>query len=58
MSTANPPADAQHTTSASAEVPELPPREQLLMPSGPGFPEFVYRFLDKLFHLNMARKKQ
>jgi hypothetical protein len=55
MSATSPPADAQHTTSATAEAPELPPREQLLMPSGPAFPEFVYRFLDKLFHLKMAR---
>jgi hypothetical protein len=55
MSATNLPADAQHATTASTEAPALPPREQLLMPSGPAFPEFVYRFLDKLFHLNMAR---
>jgi hypothetical protein len=55
MSATNPPADAQHAATASTEAPELPPRERLLMPSGPAFPEFVYRFLDKLFHLNMSR---
>jgi len=55
MSTTNSPADAQDATTASTQAPELPPREQLLMPSGPLFPEFVYRFLDKLFHLGLAR---
>ena len=56
MSTTSPHADAEHATTESTPVPERPPREQLLMPSGPAFPEFVYRFLDKLFHLDMARK--
>ncbi len=51
MSATRLPADTEHAATASTEAPELPPRERLLMPSGPAFPEFVYRFLDKLFHL-------
>ena len=55
MSTTSPPADAEHARTESTETPPLPPSEPLLMPSGPAFPEFVYRFLDKLFHLGLAR---
>jgi hypothetical protein len=54
MSTTSLPADAQHATTASTSPPALPLREPLRMPSGPAFPEFVYRFLDKLFHLDQA----
>ena len=55
MSTTNPPAEAQHATTESAQTPPLPPREQMRVFSGPGFPEFVYRFFDKLFRLDQAR---
>jgi hypothetical protein len=27
------------------------------IPSGPAFPEFVYRFFDKLFHLDRVTHK-
>ncbi len=51
MSTTSPLTDVQRPTIASTSVPELPPLEPLLMPSGPAFPEFVYRFIGKLFRL-------
>jgi len=54
MSTTNPPADAPHATTESAQAPELPPLEPMIMFSGPGFPEFVYRYFNKLFRLDRA----
>jgi hypothetical protein len=54
MSTTNPPADTEHATTESAQAPELPPLVPMRIPSGPGFPEFVYRFVDKLFRLDQA----
>jgi len=54
MSATSPPADAQHATMASTQTPALPPLEALRMPSGPALPQFVYRFIDKLFHLDRA----
>jgi hypothetical protein len=52
MSTTGPPADTEQATTESTEVPELPPLVPMRIPSGPGFPEFVYRFFDKLFRLD------
>jgi hypothetical protein len=57
MSTTSPPADAQHTTTESTQPPALPPLEPMRIPSGPAFPEFVYRFFDKLFHLDRVTHK-
>lgn len=54
MSVTSPPVDAQHATTTSTQTPELPPSEPLRLPSGPAFPQFVYRFVDKLFHLDRA----
>jgi hypothetical protein len=54
MSTANSPADAQDAATESAQAPALPPLVPMRIPSGPGFPEFVYRFVDKLFRLDQA----
>jgi hypothetical protein len=54
MSTANSPADAQDATTESAQAPELPPLVPMRIPSGPAFPEFVYRFFDKVFRLDQA----
>jgi hypothetical protein len=45
----------EHSTTESAQAPELPPLVPMRMFSGPGFPEFVYRFFDKLFRLNQNR---
>ncbi len=55
MSATNPSADPQNATTESAQAPELPPLEPMRIPSGPGFPEFVYRFFNKLFRLDQAR---
>jgi hypothetical protein len=55
MSTTSRPADAQHAATDSTQAPPLPPLEPMRMFSGPGFPEFVYRFFDKLFRLNEYR---
>jgi hypothetical protein len=52
MSATSPPAEDQHATTAGTSSPALPPLEPLRMPSGPAFPQFVYRFLDRLFHLD------
>jgi len=52
MSATSPPTDAEHTTTESTQAPELPPLEPMRIPSGPGFPEFVYRFVNKLFRLD------
>jgi hypothetical protein len=52
MSATSPPADTQHTTTASTPPPALPPLEPMRIPSGPAFPQFVYRFVDKLFRLD------
>jgi hypothetical protein len=49
-----PPADAEQATTESTEAPTLPPLVPMRIPSGPGFPEFVYRFVDKLFRLDQA----
>lgn len=54
MSATNSPADAQHTATERTQEPSLPPLEPMRIPSGPGFPQFVYRFVDKLFHLDRA----
>lgn len=51
MSTVSSSDNAQRPMTGTS-VPSLPSRKQLLMPSGPAFPEFVYRFIDKLFHLD------
>ncbi len=42
----------QHATTESTPPPALPPLEPMRIPSGPGFPEFVYRYFNKLFRLN------
>jgi hypothetical protein len=47
-------ADAEPATTESTQAPELPPLVPMRIPSGPGFPEFVYRFVDKLFRLDQA----
>jgi hypothetical protein len=52
MSATSPLTDTQRASVASTPMPELPPLEPLLMPSGPVFPEFVYRFIAKLFRLD------
>jgi hypothetical protein len=44
----------EHTATESAQAPELPPLVPMCIPSGPAFPEFVYRFFDKLFRLDQA----
>ena len=54
MSTTSPPADAEQATTESTQAPELPPLVPMRIPSGPGFPEFVYRFVNKLFRLDQA----
>ena len=54
MSTTSRPADAEQATTESTQAPALPPLEPMRIPSGPGFPEFVYRFFDKLFRLDQA----
>ncbi len=56
MSTTNRPADAQHAATDGTQAPVLPPLEPTIMFSGPGFPEFVYRFFDKLFRLNQSHR--
>jgi hypothetical protein len=54
MSTTNPPVDTEHSTTESAPALELPPLVPMRIPSGPAFPGFVYRFVDKLFRLDQA----
>jgi hypothetical protein len=54
MATTSPPVDAEQVTMESTEAPALPPLEPMRIPSGPAFPEFVYRFFDKLFRLDHA----
>jgi hypothetical protein len=54
MSTTRLPADAEQAITESTQEPELPPLVPMRIPSGPGFPEFVYRFVDKLFRLDQA----
>jgi len=54
MSKTSSPADAQHAAMEGTQTPALPPREPMRIPSGPGFPEFVYRFVNKLFRLDQA----
>jgi hypothetical protein len=54
MSATSSSGDASHTTMTSNSTSALPPLEPLRMPSGPAFPEFVYRFVNKLFHLDRA----
>jgi len=54
MSTTSPPADATVSITESAHTPALPPLEPMRIPSGPAFPQFVYRFFDKLFRLDHA----
>ncbi len=55
MSATGHPAEAQDTATESTQAPELPPLEPMRIPSGPAFPQFVYRFFDKLFRLDQVR---
>jgi len=52
MAATSSPADAEQVTTDSTQAPALPPLEPMRIPSGPAFPEFVYRFFDKLFRLD------
>jgi hypothetical protein len=54
MPKTSPPADTEPATTESTEVPTLPPLVPMRIPSGPAFPQFVYRFFDKLFRLDQA----
>lgn len=45
----------QDATTKSGPTYERPRLEQMRIPSGPRFPEFVYRFFNKLFRLDQAR---
>lgn len=56
MSTTSHPAEVQHATTDDTQAPPLPPLEPLRMFSGPGFPKFVYRFVNKLFRLDQSRQ--
>ncbi len=54
MPNTSPRADTERDATESASPPALPPLEPMRIPSGPAFPEFVYRFIDKLFRLDQA----
>jgi hypothetical protein len=54
MSTTGSSAEVEQATTESTRALALPPLEPMRVPSGPGFPQFVYRFFDKPFRLDQT----